>query len=382
MRRLIWTPGLIVAAAGILALVPAARVSGQQGDTTQRASSAKKKPTAATRIKLTKNETRTAGGEVVMPVRSDTMTRTETTTAAVPTVPDTSARTDTIPTPDTVRVVDTTIAQPVTTPDTTARIDTTAQPRPMRTINTRFGKVYFGLAAGASVPSGDIYNGYNPGVNLTLPVGWDSPRLPLGLRFDLSYDRLMARSTFRNNGQTTALVTTTGTSGYSTGTATTPAASSGSTTGSTAGTSTSGYSGTARVANSDASLASAMLDAKLRLPVFGARSSTFLYALAGGGLHYFFNYQNSLALTNPAAEQAKFAALHAHNNSVGTTAYNSASYSSSGYSAVTRFGTNAGAGMQWGVGPANMFVEGRYVTVLTKDRHTNYWPILLGISWK
>lgn len=198
--------------------------------------------------------------------------------------------------------------------------------------------------------------------------------MPLGLRLDLSYDRLMARPTFRNNGQTTALVTT-GNGGYTTGSATTPTASGGTSAG------TSGYSGTARIANTDASLASAMLDARLRVPVFGSRSSTFLYGLVGGGVHYFFNYANSLALTNPAAEQAKFAALHTHGN-VSTTGYNTATYSTSGYSAVTRLGTNVGAGMQWGIGPANLFVEGRYVTVLTKDRPTKYWPILLGITWR
>ena len=376
MRKLISPQGLMLAVAGMLAFSPVARANAQ-GDTTQRASTTKKTATATTRIKVSKNAPRSAAGEVAPAVRPDTAT------AAVPIAPDTTIRTDTtirpdtLVKPDTARPVDTTTAQPITIRDTTTVAETAAAPRP-RVVYTRFGTFYLGFAAGASVPSGDIYNGYNPGFGISLPMGWDSYRLPLGLRFDLSYDRFMARSSFRNNGQTTALVTT-GTSGYSTG-STTPTATTGSTTGGT--TATGGYSGTARIANADASLASAMLDAKVRLPIFGSRSSTALYALAGGGLHYFFNYANSLALTNPAAEQAKFAALHAQNNAT-TTGYSSAStYSSSGYSAVTRFGTNVGAGMQWGVGPANLFLEGRYVTVLTKDRHTNYWPILLGITWK
>lgn len=371
MKHLISPPRLILLVAGILVLEPVARASGQQSDTTQRAATKKKTATATTRIKVSKNETRSAAGEVAPMARSDTAT------AAVPVAPDTTTRIDTTVKADTTRPVDTTTtAQPVTMRDSTAAPDTSAPPRP-RTINTRFGTLYLGLAAGASVPSGDIYNGYNPGVNLTLPMGWDSYRLPLGLRFDLSYDRLMARSTFRNNGQTTTLVTTGGTSGYTAGSATTPTATTGGTTGTSP---TSGYSGTARIANTDASLASAMLDAKLRLPVLGSHSSSYLYALAGGGLHYFFNYAKSLALTNPAAERAKFATLHQLNAS--TAGNTSTTYSTSGYSAVTRLGTNLGAGMQWGVGPANLFVEGRYVNVLTKDRHTNYWPILLGITWK
>lgn len=369
MRKLISPQGCMLAVAGMLAFSPVARANAQ-GDTTQRASTAKKKTaTATTRIKVSKNEPRSAAGEVAPAVRPDTAT------AAVPITPDTTIRTDTSVKPDTARPIDTTTAQPIPMRDTTTVAETAAAPRP-RVMYTRFGKFYLGLAAGASVPSGDIYNGYNPGVGISLPMGWDSYRLPIGLRFDLSYDRFMARSSFRNNGQTTALVTS-GTSGYSTGstTPTTPTTTTGGTT------ATGGYSGTARIANTDASLASAMLDAKLRLPIFGSRSSTALYALAGGGLHYFFNYAKSLALTNPAAEQAKFAALHAQNNA-STAGYSGATYSTSGYSAVTRFGTNVGAGMQWDVGPANLFLEGRYVTVLTKDRHTNYWPILLGITWK
>lgn len=377
MKHLISPHRLALLVAGILALAPTARARAQQRDTTQRAATPKQKrtATATTRIKVSKNETRSAGGEVAPMVRSDTAT------AAVPTVADTTTRidttvkADTMVTADTTRVADTTaIAQPVTTPvTTTAAADTSTSPRP-RTINTRFGTLYLGFAGGPSVPAGDIHNGYNPGFNITLPMGWDSYRLPLGLRVDLSYDRLMARSTFRNNGQTTALVTT-GTSGYTAGSATTPTAATGGTT------ATGGYSGTARIANTDASLASAMLDAKLRLPMFGSRSSTYLYALAGGGVHYFFNYANSLALTNPAAERAKFAALH-QSNTASTPGYTNPTYSTSGYSAVTRLGTNLGAGMQWGLGPANLFVEGRYVTVLTKDRHTNYWPMLLGVTWK
>jgi hypothetical protein len=378
VRNLISPHRLALLVAGILALEPTARASAQQRDTTQRAATPKKRTaTATTRIKVSKNETRSAGGEVAPMVRPDTATATVPTVADTTLQIDTTAKADTMVKADTTRVADTTaIAQPVTTPVTTPSADTSASPRP-RTINTRFGRLYLGFAGGPSVPTGDIHNGYDPGFNITLPVGWDSYRLPLGVRFDLSYDRLMARSTFRNNGQTTALVTT-GTSGYATGSATTPTAATGATGGTTA---TGGYSGTARIANTDASLASAMLDAKLRLPVFGSHSPTYLYALAGGGVHYFFNYANSLALTNPAAERAKFAALH-QSNTASTPGYTNVTYSTSGYSAVTRLGTNLGAGMQWGLGPANLFVEGRYVTVLTKDRHTSYWPMLLGVTWK
>jgi hypothetical protein len=123
-----------------------------------------------------------------------------------------------------------------------------------------------------------------------------------------------------------------------------------------------------------------MIDAKLRLPLMGNRSTTALYAVAGGGVHYFLNYANTFALTNPAAEQEKFAALHQARDSASTaTAY---SVPTSGYSSVTRPGLNAGAGLQWGVGGADLFIEGRYVTVFTKDRRTDYWPVVLGVTWR
>jgi hypothetical protein len=243
---------------------------------------------------------------------------------------------------DTARVVDTVTA--------VAPADTmTERPNALPVVNTRFGTFYIGVGGGTSIPSGDIHNGYNPGLSLSLPMGWDSNRWPLGLRLDLSYDRLMARSTFRNNGQTTALVNASG-----------------------------GYSGTARIAGADVALSSAMLDAKARVPLLHSKSATAVYVLGGGGVHYFFNYAKSLALTNPAAEQAKFAQLHAALNS----ATSGVNYSAGGYSSVTRLGANAGAGVQRGVGKANLFVEGRYVTIFTKDRHTNYWPLLLGAAWR
>lgn len=371
MRKRTSTSSVITIAAIALTIGLGSVARAQQTDTTKKATSTKTAK-SSTRIKVKKGETRSAAGEVAPPTRPDTSAAVVVT--PTPVVPDTTTKPDTVVTRDTTRVVDTTtVGAPV--------VDTTsARPKPLPVVSTRFGTFYIGVGGGASIPSGDIYNGYNPGFNISLPMGWDSNRWPLGLRLDVSYDRLMARSTFRNNGQTTALVTTNG--GYSTGStnapvATYPSGTTGSTTGSTAGT-TSGYSGTARIAGTDAALASAMLDAKIRLPLFGSHSSTALYAVGGGGLHYFFDYANSLALTNPAAEQARFAQLHAAVSS----ATSPTSYSTGGYSAVTRPGANVGAGMQWGVGPANMFIESRYVTVFTKDRPTNYWPVLFGVTWR
>ena len=49
---------------------------------------------------------------------------------------------------------------------------------------------YAGIGGGASAPQRDIRNGYTGGWNLTLPVGWDATRLPLGVRADFAIDRL------------------------------------------------------------------------------------------------------------------------------------------------------------------------------------------------
>ena len=117
-----------------------------------------------------------------------------------------------------------------------------------------------------------------------------------------------------------------------------------------------------------------MLDGRLRLPAIGRRIATQFYGVAGGGVHYFRNYSETFAHTNPAAEQARFP----NNAQYGTTG--SAYASNSPYASLTRFGANAGMGVQWMVGGAALFVEGRYVTVFTKDRPTTYWPIVLGVT--
>jgi hypothetical protein len=385
---------LIAAAVAALTIGVSSATTAQSPDTTKKptptksskdtAKAAAKKPAASTqRIKVKKE---TAAGDVV-PIRpADTTVVTDTSARVVDTTKvDTTVRIDTMSRPDT----------------TTAKVDTTAKVTPASTIDAttlgtapgpimrrrHFGNFYAGLASGTSVPSGDIYNGYNPGLNISVPMGWQPQGSLFGVRLDVAYDRLSARSTFRNNGQPATLVTLNNGTYTTSGTSTYTAPSSGTptSTGSTGSTAGSGYyNGLATVANSDATLASAMLDAKMKLPVFGSQSPASFYAIAGGGLHYFLNYSKSLALTNPAAEQEKFAALHQAIDAAAASGapYSSASYSSTGYSAVTRPGLNAGAGFQWSMGARDLFIESRYVNIFTKDRSTTYWPIVLGVTWR
>jgi hypothetical protein len=376
----------VIALAAALTIGLSSGSRAQSADSTKRATPMKSaataaktaatKATSAKRIKVKKDS---AAGEVALPKRTDTAVVAADTTMRA----DTTARVDSMTRPDSVArpdsataVVDTsTKVTPVSTMDTT----TANAPPTMR--RRHFGSFYVGLAGGTSVPSGDVYNGYNPGFNVSIPMGWQPSGSLFGLRLDVAYDRLTARSAFRNNGQSATRVTlTNGT--YTTGG--TPATASGGTASTPVNTGGGYYNGVATIANADAALASAMLDGKLTLPVFGSRSPASLYAVAGGGLHYFLNYAKTLALTNPAAEQAKFAALHQAVTAAAASGlpYSTSTYSNSGYSAVTRLGANGGAGIQWAMGASDLFLEVRYVTVFTKDRSTNYWPIVLGVTWR
>lgn len=387
-RRMHWSAIAVAMAAVTIGISSAATAqypdSAKKVTPTKRSADSTKKVTKKTaastqRIKVRKE---TAAGEVVPIKPADTTVVSVDTSARVI---DTTTKVDTMARPDTA----------------TAQVDTTTKVAPVSTIDTatpapvsgpimrrrHFGNFYAGLASGTSVPSGDIYNGYNPGFNISVPMGWQPQGSLFGLRLDVAYDRLNARSTFRNNGQAATVVTlnngtytTSGTSTYSP-----PSSGAPTSTGSTGSTAGSGfYNGLATVANSDAALASAMLDAKMKLPVFGGHSAASFYVLGGGGVHYFLNYAKSLALTNPAAEQAKFAALHQAVDAAAASGapYSTASYTSSGYSAVTRPGLNAGAGFQWSTGASDLFIESRYVDVFTKDRSTTYWPIVLGVTWR
>jgi hypothetical protein len=383
----------VIALAAALTIGLSSGSRAQSTDSTKRAtptksaaSAAKTAATKATSAKRIKVKKDSAAGEVALPKRTDTAVVAAGTAMRADTTArvDMTARADSMTRPDSIArpdsataVMDTsTKVTPVSTMDTT----TTANAAP--TMRRRhFGSFYVGLAGGTSVPSGDIYNGYNPGFNVSIPMGWQPSGSLFGLRLDVAYDRLTARSAFRNNGQSATKVTlTNGT--YTTGG--TPSTASGGTTNTPVNTGGGYYNGVATLANADAALASAMLDGKLTLPVFGRRSPASLYAVAGGGLHYFLNYAKTLALTNPAAEQAKFAALHQAVTAAAASGlpYSTSTYSNSGYSAVTRLGANGGAGIQWAMGANDLFLETRYVTVFTKDRSTNYWPIVLGVTWR
>ncbi|HEY9516275.1 MAG TPA: hypothetical protein VIQ74_11400 [Gemmatimonadaceae bacterium] len=107
----------------------------------------------------------------------------------------------------------------------------------------RFGEgFYVGVGGGASIPMGDLHDvGYDVGWNVTVPIGWQPSGSPLGLRLDVSYDRL--------NGSSENV-------------------------------------GPVNVSLSDLNIWSGMLDLTLQFPLGGDGRSS-IYFMAGGGVHRF-----------------------------------------------------------------------------------------------
>ena len=202
-----------------------------------------------------------------------------------------------------------------TTPTTTTR---TAPPMRPRHYGDGF---YVGLAGGAGVPAREIRNGYNAGYAIEVPIGYDAPGSPLGIRANLGYTRFDARAAFRNT--------------------TTPPA--------------------ATVATADPQLWSALADLKLRLPFIGSLfgPTSGFYAVGGGGVNHFRHYNATFARTNPEF------------NSSTTTPSES----------LTRGALDAGGGVAWAWCATEVFLESRYVTAFMPHERASYVPIILGVNF-
>jgi hypothetical protein len=188
----------------------------------------------------------------------------------------------------------------------------------------RFGNgFYFGVGGGANFPQNELNNVYDAGPSANVQLGYDPQTAPIGLRLNVGFNRL--------NGTTLA-------------------------TGSTGTTRTT-------VEAESSNLYSALLDAKVRLPfgrLFGATSG--LYALGGGGVAYFQNYQQFQNVSGTPVG----------GNTAGTLRSEDA----------TRFAVNGGVGLDFGIGPASLFAEGRYVRIFTQGRNSNYIPVTLGLRFQ
>lgn len=102
----------------------------------------------------------------------------------------------------------------------------------------------------------------------------------------------------------------------------------------------------------DGTIWSGTLGLTAQFPV-GASSTSF-YVVGGGGAYHFRD----------------FGELRASGTEVIIEEEN-----------VTKFGLNGGLGLNFAVGAADIFVEGRYVSVFTEGDNTNYIPIVLGVRF-
>ena len=309
-----------------LAVASASPAGAQQRDTTVRDSVRAATPTApgatsTRRIRVGKERSGTSLGRrstaadtaaaaPVMPAPVDTTTRTDTVAAPAPA----PAPVDTTTRPDTTTVV---APAPVDTTTVTATVAEVSTPP---VVTGRFGNgFYVGLAGGTSLPQGYFNDWYQSGWNVSVPFGWQRPNSIFGVRGDISYNRLSGRErNFTNFG-----------------------------TGSTA----------------DPQIWAGMLDLKLNIPLSPASTwRPTIYALGGGGVHYFKNFTSDF---NTSAGVGTGTAFQAQLDG----------------SSQTKFGLNGGAGFSFGIGAADIFIESRYVTVFTRGNNVNYVPVNIGITF-
>jgi hypothetical protein len=67
----------------------------------------------------------------------------------------------------------------------------------LRLARSRNSGFYMAIAGGSTMPMGDLKTAdvFDMGWNVTVPFGWDFSRIPLGIRFDVAMDNLLAKST-------------------------------------------------------------------------------------------------------------------------------------------------------------------------------------------
>ncbi|AHG91927.1 hypothetical protein J421_4390 [Gemmatirosa kalamazoonensis] len=265
-----------------------------------------------------------AAGAQQMPVRKDTPRPSST---PMPVTKDTPAPRDTTssmpapapapapaPTPTPAPVaVDTT----TTTTTTTTTVSTGEVPAPAPAIRLRNGW-YIGVAGAGEIPKTNFSTFYKSGWGVEVPVGWDSPNGPLGIRANFGYATLKSKSGLP-------------------------------------------------VSVAEPQIWQAVADAKLRLP-FGHGLLSGLYGVAGGGAYHFRNYGRTPTVSSTTT-----------NGTMYTTTFNN--LYDTGSSSSTKLGWNAGGGIQFGIGSAALYAESRYVSVNMNSGHSAYIPVALGLTF-
>jgi hypothetical protein len=205
----------------------------------------------------------------------------------------------------------------------------TAQPQPRaKPVKYLFGTsgFYVGAGLGTAVPFNLLSDlGYDSGFDLTVPVGWHRPGRTLGVRATLAFDQVHADVATANVTAPAML-----------GSAPDPKI----------------YTGT--------------VDAVLKFPIGSlAREGRglSLYGVGGGGVYLFRGFGGTTELGNVLG-----------GDKIGSSARN-----------VHKWGVNAGAGMEYGLGSTAVFVESRWVNVFTKgsqagNDYLRWIPISVGVT--
>lgn len=348
--------------AGCLAVLAMTAVSAQAQDTTQvrrnqssDASSNRARVTSQVRIPVQKE----MGGEVMSPgereaARQDSMARAaermrlDSIAAAESARRDSIAaverqRQDSIETVARIRRDSIEMAERMRL-DSIARVDSIARAYELERQRIRDRYLfdgtgwYVGLSGGSAIPSGEFESiGYDNGYTVNVPIGWHSRTNFLGLRLDLGYSQFQGNAFVGGPVGGSPLV----------------------------------------LSNNDPKVLSATMNVTARIPLNGKRT-WHLYGVGGGGVYHFRNIGNGSALNAFLGDESAFA----NTNSTETR---------------NEFGGQLGGGIDFGVGPASLFVESRLVNVFSRrddsaafsnafgpDRGTNLrWvPIVLGVTFR
>jgi hypothetical protein len=210
----------------------------------------------------------------------------------------------------------------------------TEQNFPQATTRRLPGSFYIVLAAGAASPQADFEDfGYDSGLNISIPIGWHNPASLLGFRLMLNYNQF--------NG----------------------------------GPFTTGGASPVVLSNPDPKVYSAELNLNARFP-FNERKTSSIYLVGGGGLYMFRNFGQTSALGGYLGNDV----LDPDD--------------SANESTINKWGVNGGAGLEFGIGTASLFLETRLVNVFAGrddeptfdsvfgERGTSlrWFPLILGFT--
>ena len=205
----------------------------------------------------------------------------------------------------------------VTTVDTVTvtRRDTVIQRVEVAPPPTPFGRFYFGLQGGAVMPIQALNIPHSPGFQAGALLGWDSYRAPLGLRLDGGYSRFGEESAYAGGAP--------------------------------------GCTAEECAGIGDPELIHANIDAKVRLP-FMADAPARFYVVGGATYNRFRGFT---MVDDDDNNRVILSTDNWHD----------------------KWGGNVGAGLQFGFGRANLFLEGRFQTMNIGNTTQNHVPIVLGL---